>query len=146
MSNDASPRENPRLEATPEQVLYARLLEKGMYAGLLLLVITFGIYCFGIMKPYIPLNDLSQYWSLSVDEYLAHANVHPGWAWLGMVGYGDFLNFIPIAILAGVTIICYLAIAPGLFRSGDKVYGVLALLEALVLSVAASGILGGGGH
>jgi len=138
--------ETPQLEATPEQVLYANVLEKGMYIGLALLFVTFAIYCFGIMKPYIPLNELSKYWTMNVNDYLHAADVHAGWAWFGMIGYGDFLNFIPIAILAGVTIICYLAIVPGLFKSGDTVYGVLALLEALVLIVAASGILGSGGH
>ena len=137
---------NPNLEASPEQIVYAKILEKGMYIGLLLLIITFVIYAAGIMKPFIPLDEVSQYWSLSVDDYLHAAGVHAGWTWLGMLKYGDYLNFVPIAILAGVTIICYLAIVPGLLKSNDKVYAVLALLEALILAIAASGILGAGGH
>jgi hypothetical protein len=58
-----------------------------------------------------------------------------------MLKYGDFINFIGIAILAGTTIFCYLAIVPLLLKSNDKVYAVLALLEAIVLALAASGIL-----
>lgn len=138
--------DNAKLSATPEQILYAKVLEKGMFIGLVLLFVTFAIYALGIMKPYIPLNEVSNYWGMTVDDYLHAANVHAGWAWFGMLGYGDFLNFVPVAILAGVTIICYLSIAPGLFKSGDKVYAVLAILEAVILSVAASGILGSGGH
>ena len=136
----------PSLEASPEQNLYARVLEKGMYVGLLLLIITFAIYAFGIIKPFIPRTEVSQYWSHSVSEYLHLANVNAGWSWLNMLGYGDFINFIPIAILAGTTVMCYLSIIPVLWRNNDKVYAVIALLEALVLSVAASGILGSGGH
>jgi hypothetical protein len=134
------------LQATPEQILYAKFLERGMYIGLLILLITFGLYAFGIMDPYIPLDKISNYWSMNVNDYLHHANIKAGWAWVGMLRYGDFVNFIGIAILAGVTILCYAAIIPTLLRSNDRVYAILALLEVIILSVAASGILGAGGH
>ena len=130
-----------KLEAGPEQLLYANILAKGMYVGLVILFITFALYAFGIMKPYIPLDQVSNYWGYSVHEYLEHAEIGTGWSWLGMLKYGDFINFIGVALLAGVTIICYLAIVPLLLRSNDKVYAVLALLEAAILTFAASGIL-----
>ncbi len=137
---------NDLLKATPEQMLYARILEKGMYFGLLILLITYALYVFGIMDPYIPLNELSNYWSMNVHDYLEHTGIKAGWAWLGMLKYGDFINFIGVAILAGITILCYAAIVPTLLKNKDKVYAVLALLEAIILTVAASGILGAGGH
>jgi hypothetical protein len=139
-------KQNVSLEATPEQILYAKVLEKGMYIGLLILLITFGLYTFGVMDPYIPLNKLSNYWSMNVNDYLHHTNIKAGWAWVGMLKYGDFVNFIGIAILAGVTILCYAAIVPTLLKNKDRVYAVLAILEVIILSVAASGILGAGGH
>jgi hypothetical protein len=134
------------LEAGPEQVLYARVLEKGMLFGLCLILVTYVIYVFGIIKPYIPVEQIPNYWSMSVSEYLNKANVHPGWSWVGLLGFSDFLNFIGIALLAGITIVCFLVIIPTLWRNNDKVYAFLALLEAVILSVAASGILGTGGH
>lgn len=137
---------NADLQASEEQMLYARILEKGMYLGLVLLLIAFALYASGIIKPYIPLNDVSKYWSHSVDDYLHMADVQAGWSWLGMLRYGDFINFIPVAILGAVTIFCFLSIVPTLLRNGDKAYAVFALLEAVILIVAASGILGSGGH
>ncbi len=137
---------NASLEPSPEQVLYANVLAKGMYVGLLCLFVTFALYVSGTMASYIPKEDLSKYWSMPVDEYLDKTEIEPGWAWVSMVGYGDFVNFIGIALLAGVTIVCYLAIVPSLIKSKDWVYAGLAMLEALVLTVAASGILGAGGH
>ena len=134
------------LEAGPEQVLYASVLAKGMYFGLVVLFITFAIYALGIIKPYVPLDEISHYWAMNVHDYLHHANIKAGWSWVGMLKYSDFLNFIGVAILAGVTIFCYLAICPILLRKGDKIYTVLALLEVLVLSLAASGIFKTGGH
>jgi len=134
-------RSQPSIEAGPEQILYAKILQKGMYLGMAILFITFGIYTFGIMKPYIPLDKISTYWSMNVNEYLHEANINGGWSWLSMLKYGDFINFIGIAILAGVTIICYAAIIPILLKNKDRVYAVAALLEVLILSLAASGIL-----
>ena len=129
------------LEATPEQLLYAKILEWGMYLGLLILFITFALYTMGIMDPYIPMDKISDYWSTNVHDYLEHAGIKDGWAWLGMIKYGDFVNFVGIAILAGVTIICYAAIVPTLLKSKDIVYAVLAVLEVIIPSAAASGIL-----
>lgn len=134
------------LEAGPEQVLYARILEIGMYFGLLLLIITYVLYIFGFITPYIERPDVPLYWGFTVDEYLAKTGIHAGWSWVGMLKYGDFLNFVPIAFLAAITIICFIAIVPTLFSKGDTVYGILAIAEAVILTVAASGILGSGGH
>ncbi len=130
-----------KLEAGPEQVRYASILEKGMYIGLLILFITFVIYAFGLMKPYIPKDNISSCWVMSVHDYLECSNIRSGWSWVGMLKYGDFLNFIGIAILAGATIICYLSIIPILVKNKDRVYAVLAFLEVLILGLAASGIL-----
>lgn len=136
-------------EATQEQVLYAKILEKGMLVGLILMFITFALYVFGIMKPAIPVDQVSGYWSMSVHDYLIAINndfLHidhapTGWAWVKMIGKGDFLNFVPVAILSGVTIVCYVAILPGLFARGDKAMGIITLMTALILTLAASGIL-----
>lgn len=132
--------------AAEEQVVYAGILEKGMLAGLGILVITFVVYVLGIFEPYIPVEDLSRYWSMNVHDYLLAANIKTGWWWASQLGKGDFLNFIGIALLAGVTIICYAAIIPTLLRKKDIIYAVLALLEVIVLSAAASGLIAGGGH
>lgn len=130
--------------ATEEQLLYARILDKGMKIGLAILVVTFGLYVFGILQPHVPVNDLPKYWSMSVHEYLEATDIGTGWSWLGSLGEGDLLNFVGIAFLAGVTIVCYLAIVPSLMRKKDTPYVVLALVEVAVLVLAASGLLKAG--
>jgi len=132
------------LEPSPDQVRYARVLEKGMYVGLTCLFVTFALYAFGIMEPHIPHEKVPDYWTKSVQEYLAEAEIEQGWGWVKMVGYSDFLNFIGIAILAGVSVLCYLAIVPMLFKKRDYIYASLALLEAIILVIAASGVIEGG--
>lgn len=136
-------------KASSEQLLYATILEKGMFFGLILMFITFGLYIFGIMPSVVPLEKISDYWNQPVHLYLEVIKTdflnwehHPtGWTWLKLVGKGDFINFVPVAILSGVTIFCYLAIVPGLFKRGDKAYAIMALAEAAILALAASGLL-----
>ncbi|MFO0754523.1 MAG: hypothetical protein U0411_14510 [Thermodesulfovibrionales bacterium] len=135
-----------KLKATEEQIAYARVLDAGMKLGLLMLLITFFVYLTGILPPHVPVVELPKYWSMSVHKYLDATGIHPGWAWLGMLGKGDFLNFTGVAFLAGVTILCYLRVVPILFRKNDTVYAVLALVEIFVLTLAASGLLRSGGH
>ena len=132
------------LGASPEQMLYASILNKGMLAGMAILLITFGLYVFGILEPYVPVEELPQYWHLSVDEYLKALDMPAGWGWLSMLGFGDVINFVGVAFLAGVTIICYAAIVPTLMKNKDTIYAVIAILEVIVLTAAATGLVAGG--
>ena len=140
--------ENAR-ETQSEQRLYARVLEIGMYLGLVILFITFALYVSGVVDPVIPLDQVSSYWNQGVHEYLEAVNRdhlhmgHPptGWAWVTMLGRGDFLNFVGIAMLGGVTIVCYLAIVPVLLRKRDYAFVAMTVVEVLVLALAASGVL-----
>jgi hypothetical protein len=136
------------LEPTPEQIRYAGFLEKGMYLGLVCLFVTFALYVFGIMEPLIPPEELPNHWTKNVHGYLTGANeyrtdakIEPGWSWVKLLGYGDFVNFVGIVILAGTTILCYAAIIPLLLKRKDFIYAIVALLEVIVLVVAASGII-----
>ncbi len=131
---------------TEEQLTYANILNKGMLIGLLGLLVTFVVYVFGILSPVVPKSDMPKYWIHSVHDYLHHTGIQTGWNWITQLGKGDMLNFAPIAFLGAVTIFCFVAVIPMFFRKKDTVYGVLAVIEVLVLIVAASGILGVGGH
>ncbi len=132
---------NTQHYTTPEQLAYATVLDWGMKIGFIGLVITFVIYLSGIIPPHIPLEQLPQYWVMPVGEYLKAANVHTGWSWMSLIHRSDFMNFLGIAFLSGVTIVCYLRILLPLLRNKDRAYFIMALLEIGVLVLAASGIL-----
>ncbi|HZY05267.1 MAG TPA: hypothetical protein VFF02_17390 [Anaeromyxobacteraceae bacterium] len=129
-----------------EQLAYARWLDSGMRTGLLLLLLSAAAYLLGLVRPHVPLGELPRYWSLPVKQYLAATGIEPGWNWVFMLHRGDFLNFVGIAFLSGVTVACYLAISPIFFRKSDRVYAWLTVAEVLVLGLAASGVLSVGGH
>ncbi len=139
-------------EANEEQILYAKILEVGMYIGLMILLVTFVLYMTGIMAPAVPIELLPNYWVLPVHDYLETINheylhrdhVVTGWGWLAVLGKGDFVNFLGIAVLSGVTIVCYVGILPTLLRKKQTAYLLMALAEVIILVLAASGILTAG--
>lgn len=134
------------LKASEAQLFYANLLNRLTLIGFALLVIAFFIYISGVMGSYIPMNEVTQLWTKSSHHYMQTANIHAGWSWLSKVGYGDFLVYIPIIILAGVTIVCYIGVIFKFLKSKEYILVVIAILEVLVLSAAASGLLKSGGH
>ncbi|MFN4197328.1 MAG: hypothetical protein ACK4FM_04945, partial [Caldimicrobium sp.] len=129
-----------------EQLAYAVILDWGMKIGLVAIVITFLIYIFQILPPYIPFNELIKLWKLNVHQFLESIGISSGWTWLKLISKGDFLNFLPIAFLAALTIFCYIRIFPIFLRKNDKVYTILTLIQVLILLLAASGLLKVGGH
>lgn len=133
-----------KIETSTEQLIFAKVMETGMYIGLAALFVTFTLYVFGVIKPHLTISDVPAYWNLSVEEYLLQANISTGWSWVGRLGYGDFINFIGVAILAGVTIVCYIAIVPAFIKDKDYVYAALSVAEIIVLVLAASGLLTAG--
>jgi putative copper export protein len=135
-----------KTKASEEQIAYANVLNIGMWFGLALLIITFFVYLSGLLPSYVPIDDLPKYWTMRVHDFNIALNAPTGWGWTSLVGKGDYLNFVGIAILSGLTILCYLVILPILARKKDKAYVVIAIAEVLVLSLAASGLLKVGGH
>ncbi|MDL2290738.1 DUF1634 domain-containing protein [Desulfovibrio sp. OttesenSCG-928-F20] len=134
------------VHASPEQTAYADVLFYGCWAGLGIMLITYMVYVLGILSPHVPLEQLPEYWSQPVAHYLEAAAAPTGWGWATLLGQGDFLNFLGIALLAGLSILCYLRTIPALFRKKDNIMACIAVAEVLVLLVAASGIFGSGGH
>ena len=132
--------------ATEAQILYANILNAGMLIGFISLITIFILYISGILSPLIPPEKVESYWTLPLHDYLEKSGMEVGWAWFGKLQYGDMLNFVPIAFLSLLTIICYISLIPGLLRKKDTTYTVIAIVEIIVLLVAASGILGTSAH
>jgi hypothetical protein len=98
-----------------------------------LLVATFALYLLGVLDPLVPTQELVRVWSLPVDRYVAATGAPTGWGWVAVLGKGDYLNFIGIALLATITLICYARIVPAL----PRLHAALALIQIAVLLAAA---------
>jgi hypothetical protein len=134
------------LQPSREQIIYANLLIIGVWAGIFILLATYAIYVSGILPAHVDMSVIPQLWGKGVSEYLELTHSPHGWGWAALLTKGDFLNYLGFAFLALMTIVCYLVLVRGYSRQKDWMYAAIAVLEIVVLSLAASGILGAGGH
>ena len=130
----------------PEQIIYANLLLIGVWFGLFLLMATYGLYLSGLVPAHVPIPEVPNSWSVGVDQYLHQTHSPHGWGWIRLLHKGDFLNFAGFAFLALTTIFCYFVLMRAYFRTKDWLFFVICVLEIMILAVAASGVLGTGGH
>jgi hypothetical protein len=117
-----------------EHEIYARWLRVGTRMAFAVLVLSFTLYLFDVLDPLIPPQELARFWSLPVDRYVAATGAPTGWSWLRFLGKSDYLNFLGVAALASVTIVCYARVVPLL----PRVQAVLALIQIAVLLAAAA--------
>ncbi len=126
----------------PEQFTYARWLDWGTRAGLVVLIASFLAYALGLVAPHVPLDALARIWSLPVDQYREAAGAPSGWGWLDLASRGDYLNYFGIVFLGLVTALCYLRVLPILLARGERVYALIVAVEIAVLAAAAAGVGG----
>jgi len=137
---------NEALKPSREQIIYANLLIIGVWVGIIILATTYAIYLTGVLSPHIDISIIPSIWGKGVNEYLEITHSPNGWGWVSLLTKGDFLNYTGFVLLALMTIVCYLVLVRGYFRQKNWIFAAIAVLEIVVLSVAASGILGSGGH
>ena len=124
-----------------EQLLYAKVLSIGVKVGFVLLVVSFGLYMFGVLKPLIPIHQMPKDWHLPVREYVKVTGTPTGWEWVKIIAKGDMLNLVGIVVLAGISIVSTLAVLPIFARRGEKALLIISVLLIVVLLVSASSIL-----
>jgi hypothetical protein len=137
---------NDDLKPSHEQILYANILFIGAWGGIVILFITYFLYVTGIIPPHVDMMTVIQHWNHGVHEYLTATNSPQGWDWVALLDKGDYLNFVGLVLLAAMTIFCYFFLVKGYWRQKDWKFAIICILEILVLVVAASGMLGSGGH
>lgn len=128
-------------EPREEELVYAALLRRGTWFSVAVLVLTFLLYAGGLVAPLVPIERLPQHWGLRAGEYLRAAGLPDGWGWVRFVGFGDVLNYVGVAMLAGLTVVCYLAVLVVYLGRKDTLYALMILAELAVLVLAASGLL-----
>ena len=132
------------VEQPPEQLLYANLLTWGTRVGLLLLIVSFAAYVLGLAESHVPPERLPDLWIHPVGRYLELTQSPTGWGWLALVHKGDIAGLLGIAILAGSSVLCLLALVPLYAARGDRYFVMVCWAEVAVVVLAASGLLVGG--
>jgi len=123
------------------QELYARWLGAVAWIAFCAALLAFALYAGGVLPTFVPLEALPALWRLPVGEYLARTGAPVGWGWLRLLSYGDYLSLGCVALVAAVTLVCYLAVLPMLLKLEGRLQAALVAAQIVVLLVAASGAL-----
>ena len=126
------------------QELYARWLGAVSHLAFAGALVAFVLYAGGFLPTFVPLDALPGLWQLPVGEYLARTGGPVGWGWLRLLAYADYLSLGCVALIAAVTVVCYLAVLPMLLKLEERVQAALVAAQIIVLLVAASGALAAG--
>ena len=126
------------------QELYARWLGAVTCIAFATALVAFVLYAWGVLPPFVPLDALPALWQLPVGEYLARTGAPVGWGWLRLLPSADYLSLGCVALIAAVTLVCYLAVLPMLLKLEERVQAALVAAQIIVLLVAASGVLAAG--
>jgi len=128
-------------ENAPEQYIYAKIIYHISNLGLLVLIMGFILYIFGVLTPLVPLEELPQYWSLSLTQFLEKTGAPTGWRWTAMLGYGDVIPFLGVTILASVTFVCFLALLFSFLQRGAKVLEFITAVEQFLSLTSTSNLI-----
>ena len=128
-------------ENASEQQLYAKIVYHMNHLGLFALVAGFALYLTGMLTPHVPLEDLPQYWSLPLEQYLEKTGALTGWQWISELGYGDVAPLIGVAVLASIPLVCYLVLFFQFLQRGAKPFVVITVIELFFMLLSASNLI-----
>jgi hypothetical protein len=124
-----------------EQLRYARVLDVVSKLGFAALVASFVAFAMGWLEAHVTVEQLPELWRLPLADYLARTDTPTGWGWLAHLHKGEFAGLAGIAMLAGCSLVCLVAVIPVYARRREWAYAVICALEIAVLLLAASGVL-----
>lgn len=137
------PEVNDEARPVSDQARYARLLAIGTHASLALLVVLFGIYMLGIVEPHVAHARLPELWRLPAEQFLAQTGIDSGWGWTALLDRADILTMLGMTALAFWSVPCLVAVIPVYWAAGQRLLVAICVLEVFVISLAASGLIGG---
>jgi len=126
------------------QELYARWLGAATWIAFAAALVAFVLYAGGVLPSFVPLDALPTLGRLPVGEHLARTGAPVGWGWLRLLPDADYLSLGCVALIATVTLVCYLATLPMLMKLEERMQAALVAAQIIVLLVAASGALAAG--
>ena len=131
-------------QVDPVQKGFASVLIWIVRIGLIIMTVSFVLYVSGSVRSSVAPDEVPDYWHLDSCEYRDAAGGHQGWQWMRDLGNGTTLAFAGL-IFFPASIIVAVAIAAFLYlRHGVRRYAIISALLAIVLTVAATGVISAG--
>ena len=139
MADQPSPLDGPILS---DEIIdrYATVMQWGVRVAMTSLVVIYVLYLAGVIPALVPHDQLIAIWGEPHERLMETTGLTGGWSWLGYLRFGDMLSLLPIALLAGMSMIGLVIILPAVVRSRDKLFAGTIIALLLILLFAASGL------
>ncbi len=127
------------------QLVYAQVLEIVSYAGFAFLAIGYVVYVLQLLPLSVPIDAIAANWHLKASDMQQKLHTPLGWSFSGgtpaALLQGDIISYLSIFFLAMATIACLAFAAVTFYREKNYLYVTIAVLQVVVLLVAASGLI-----
>ncbi|TCD48225.1 hypothetical protein [Chlorobium sp. N1] len=127
-----------------EQLAYAGVLDRLSHLAMLFLAGGYMTYVFRLLPQKVGIADIAANWHLRASEMQARLDAPVGWSFIASPESflrGDALSYLSIILVCMIPVACLLWTAPSFFREKRPVFGIIAILQVVILAVASSGIL-----
>jgi len=126
------------------QLVYAQVLENVSHIGIAFLTVGYLAYVLQLLPLSVPIDIIAGNWHLKASEMQHKLHTPSGWSFLhntAILLKGDIISYLSIFYLAMATIVCLAFATITFYREKNYVYTTLAVLQVVVLLVAASGLI-----
>lgn len=124
---------------------YATLLVWLVRVGLIVMGAGFLVYAAGWATAALPISSVPDFWNLDARTYAEATGFPTGWRWVEDLGDGAVLAFAGTLVFPLAATLAALGAAGFFARDRVRAYAGIAVSEAVLLCIAASGLLTGSG-
>ena len=126
------------------QLVYARVLEIVSYVGIAFLAAGYLVYVLQLLPLSVPIDAIAGNWHLKASEMQQKLHTPAGWSIVSSPAElfkGDVVSNLSIYYLAMATLACLGFASVTFYREKNYLYTTIAVLQVVVLLVAASGLI-----
>ena len=126
--------------ASETQLILARLYGIAAVVGLGFMAVAFVLYVSGVLDTRLPAGEVASYWHLDAESFADETGTAVGWEFLYHLNRGESLSFASLVYMALSVIISMTIMIVTFIRKKKLAFAMIALLQTIVLVIAATGI------
>lgn len=131
---------------TPQRLAYARVLEWGCSLGFGGLLVAFVLYAAQVIPPMVPFREMPTQWAKPLEQFQQDTGMRDRWGpgrgirWIGCLNCGEFVVYLPIAWMAGISFVSCAVLLPFYIRR--RSYALLSVTALLLFVLAWAALVG----
>jgi hypothetical protein len=129
------------------QLAYAKTLDFVSHAIIVVMAAGYAFYLLRLLPNTIPIELIARNWGLNSSDLRSQLHHHCGWSCFSSIPallHGDALSYASVIFLSMATMLCLITALFAFLAEKNRIFMVMAIMQILVLGVAASGVFATG--